>query len=157
MNFKFRPMTKADRGFMVEMLYEATIASGQTFDKDNVENDPHSFAYIKDFPKGNELGVIAETEGAVPVGAAWLRYFPDDDKPGVSGPELTIAIAPAYRRRGLAKRIMAELYAAAKRQNITVIKLGVHQENVAAVEFYKNDGWESDVAFGEYLMMKRSL
>lgn len=157
MDFKFRKMSKTDHNFMVQMLYEATIASGQTFDVTDIKNHPHSFAYVQDFPRPGELGIIAETNAGAPIGAAWLRLFPNDEKPGISGPELTIAIAPSYRRQGLAKRIMAHLYAAARQENITTLKLGVHHKNSPAVEFYKNDGWEPDVVFGDYLMMKRSL
>ena len=53
------------------------------------------------------MGIIAESTDGTPAGAAWLRNFPEGDKPGISGPELTIAIAPSYRRQHLAKRIMA--------------------------------------------------
>ncbi|HCT7987719.1 TPA: GNAT family N-acetyltransferase [Serratia liquefaciens] len=157
MDLKFRPISKSDHNFMVQMLYEATIASEQTFDVTDVQSYPHSFAYVQDFPRTGELGIIAELNDSTPVGAAWLRNFPNDDKPGISGPELTIAISPSYRRQGLAKCIMTYLYAAARQENIKIIKLGVYHKNVPALEFYKNDGWESDVVFGDYLMMKRSL
>ncbi len=51
MDFRFRLITAEDRPFMVQMLYEATIASEQTFDIDNIENFPHSYAYIENFPE----------------------------------------------------------------------------------------------------------
>lgn len=157
MSFTFRPILKSDHDFLVQMLYEATIASEQTFDVTHIQRYPHSFAYVQDFPKTGELGIIAESHDRTPAGAAWLRNFPHDDKPGIFGPELTIAIAPSYRRQGLARGIMAHLYAAARQEGIIALKLGVYHKNVAALEFYKSDGWESDVIFGDYLMMKRSL
>ncbi|RAY38132.1 hypothetical protein DP183_06800 [Enterobacter kobei] len=40
MDFRFRLITAEDRPFMVQMLYEATIASEQTFDIDNIEIFP---------------------------------------------------------------------------------------------------------------------
>ena len=157
MDFRFRLITAEDRPFMVQMLYEATIASEQTFDIDNIENFPHSYAYIENFPEAGEVGIIAESTDGTPAGAAWLRNFPEGDKPGISGPELTIAIAPSYRRQRLAKRIMAQLYQAANALNIKTLKLGVYQKNVPALAFYKNDGWEPDVIFADYVMMKRAI
>lgn len=157
MDFRFRLITAEDHNFLMQMLYEATIASEQTFDLDNIENSPHSYAYIENFPKAGELGIIAESTDGTAVGAAWLRIFPEGDKPGVSGPELTIAIVPSYRRQHLAKRIMAHLYKAASELNIKTLKLGVYQKNLPAIEFYKNDDWEPDVIFGDYVMMKRNI
>jgi ribosomal protein S18 acetylase RimI-like enzyme len=157
MDLTFRIISKDDHAFMVKMLYEATIASEQTFDVTDIENYPHSFAYIEGFPKMGEVGIIAELSDGTPVGAAWLRNFPQGDKPGISAPELTIAVDPAYRRQQLAKRIMAHLYVAARQNNITMLKLGVYCKNVPALEFYKNEGWQSDVIFGDYVMMKRPV
>ena len=77
------------------------------------------------------MGIIAESTDGTPAGAAWLRNFPEWDKPGISGPELTIAIAPSYRRQHLAKRIMAQLYQAANALNIKTLKLGVYQKKCA--------------------------
>jgi len=31
------------------------------------------------------------------------------------------------------------------------------KKNVPALAFYKNDGWEPDVIFGDYVMMKRAI
>lgn len=154
---KFRFITTDDHSFMIQMLYEATIASEQYFDVNNIKSFPHSYAYIDNFPKTGELGIIAELTDGTPVGAAWLRNFPEEDKPGIIGPELTIAVAPSHRRQHLAKNIMAHLYTAASQLNIKTIKLGVYQKNTSALKFYENDGWEHDIIFGDYLMMKRNI
>jgi len=157
LDFRFRLITAEDNRFLVQMLYEATIASEQTFDLDNIENSPHAYAYIENFPEAGELGIIAESTDGIAAGAAWLRIFPEEDKPGVYAPELTIAIVPSYRRQHLAKHIMEHLYKAANALNIRILKLGVYQKNLPALEFYKKDGWEPDVIFGDYVMMKRYI
>jgi hypothetical protein len=74
MDFGFRLITAEDRPFMVQMLYEATIASEQTFDIDNIENFPHSYAYIENFLK-RARWVLLRNHRWNQAGAAWLRNF----------------------------------------------------------------------------------
>ena len=88
------------------------IASEQTFDIDNIEISPFICIYRK-FPEAGEVVLLRNPQTELQQGCL-AQEFPED-KPGISGPELTIAIAPSYRRQHLAKRIMAQLYQAAMR------------------------------------------
>ena len=56
---------------------------------------------------------------------------------------LNIAIAPARRRQGLARRLMDELLDFARRHECTTVILEVRKSNRAAIELYHSYGFEA--------------
>jgi GNAT superfamily N-acetyltransferase len=78
------------------------------------------------------------------VGAAWLRFLPSDDAgygfvaDGV--PELGIGVHPAYRGRGVGRRLLRALLAAAREQGIARISLSVERANPAR-RLYLDEGF----------------
>jgi len=54
---------------------------------------------------------------------------------------LNVATLPEYRRRGLAREILAGLYAEAKARGAVTMTLEVRESNAAARELYKNEGF----------------
>ena len=62
-----------------------------------------------------------------------------------AGPEaelLTIAVDPAHRRQGIAKRLMLTAHESAKSAGVEEIFLEVSQENPAAKSLYEQFGYE---------------
>jgi ribosomal-protein-alanine acetyltransferase len=54
---------------------------------------------------------------------------------------LTVGVVPSARRRGLARRMLAALYAEAARRGATEIFLDVRVDNDAAIGLYRDEGF----------------
>ncbi len=157
-SYKIREAHSSDVPFMTLMLLEATKASQQDIELEKLADYPETEMYIKDWPRASEVGVIAESQSGEPIGAAWIRIFPESvHVVKYPMPELTIAVVSGYRRMGIASMLLRKLYKNVADRGIKEISLGVHSSNVAAIELYKKDGWVIDgtIMNGEYTMMSR--
>ena len=77
-------------------------------------------------------GVLAETEGE-PVGAAWYRLFTDDE-PGYGyvdekTPELSIAVVPLHRRKGIGEAVLRSCMVQAREEGFQSLSLSVASHN----------------------------
>ena len=82
-----------------------------------------------------DLGVVADHLPGPAIGAAWLRYLSADD-PGYGFvaddvPELGIGVHPEYRGRGVGRRLLRALLAAAQQRGIARVSLSVERANPA--------------------------
>lgn len=79
-----------------------------------------------------DTAVIA-TIDSIPVGAAWYRYWTDDNfilgYIEESMPVVVIAVEKEHRRQGLGKEMLEWLIDAAARQSIQRISLSVSEDN----------------------------
>jgi len=135
---RLRPATLADQAFLYEMLHEANnwdLTSdatrpplAETLAEDLVSR------YADDWGRPGDAGVVAEIDGAQ-VGACWLRLFTADHHgwgfvtPDV--PELSIAVTPAWRRRGIGARLLAAAVEQARQAGHPAISLDVMLANPA--------------------------
>jgi len=148
----------SDIPFMTSMLLEACASSGVHIERECLHQFPETEAYIKGWSPEKEIGLIAETENGIPVGAVWIRYVPElGHNIQEPLPEITIAIRTDYRRKGIAGRLMGTLYEKALQKGISKLSLGVHKDNSPAINLYKKQGWKEDSHFKEYIMMNRRL
>lgn len=152
----FREATGNDIAFLSEIVVSAAAASGVEVSVFELSAHPDTYQYVEGFPKRGDVGIIAEKEGGCLLGAAWIRSLPTDlhaiNEPL---PELTMGVLPEYKRKGIGKRLMEELYKAASVRGIHKISLGVHQDNLPAIQLYKMQNWSEDGHFREYIMMSR--
>ncbi len=114
MSCELRAATASDEPFLWEMLYLALFAPpGQPPLPRSVLRDPAIARYVEGWGmRSGDLGLIALIDGA-PVGAAWLRYFAASD-PGYGfvderTPELSVAVLPAHRGKGIGSRLLERL------------------------------------------------
>ena len=144
---RLRPSTAADQAFLYEMLHEANNWDlpadaprpplAETLVEEVVTR------YVDGWGRPGDDGVIAEA-GGEPVGGCWFRLFTADHHgwgfvaPDV--PELGIAVAPAWRRRGIGARLLAAAVARARQAGHPAISLDVMLENPARV-FYERAGF----------------
>ena len=78
---------------------------------------------------------------------------------------LTVGVVPSARRRGLARRMLAALYAEAARRGATEIFLDVRVDNDSAIALYRNEGFAElgrrrgyyDAGRVDSLVMRRGL
>ena len=135
-----RPGTPQDARFLRDMLRHAYYwRTGQ----DEDETGLHPMRYVENWGRPGDAAVIALDDG-FPVGAAWYRLF----KEGIPGygfvdeqtPELTIAIVPSMRGRGLGEELLSVLLDRARAEGRPRISLSVEPDN-PAIRLYEQHGF----------------
>ena len=103
-------------------------------------------------------GVIVEDPGGAGLGAAWLRYFIDDDPPygfvAADIPELSIGVSPASRGQGLGTRLCTRLLAHAHARGIRQVSLSLEKANPAR-GLYERFGFDTIRDDGDAVTMLR--
>jgi GNAT superfamily N-acetyltransferase len=137
------------------MVYEALyVPAGHPPLPESVLDQPDVSQYYRGFGRRiGDVGRIAETRGGEPVGAAWARQFTSTD-PGYGfvddhTPELSIAVLPAHRGRGLGTTLLLDVFAEVPRSS-----LSVDRRNPAR-RLYERLGFEVVAANGDTLTMLR--
>lgn len=160
MALSIRRVQASDAPFLAEMLVAAAYwrPDGPSGSVAEVLAHPQLAHYVAGWPRSGDLGVIA-SEGAQPVGAAWVRLFPESD-PGygfVSAniPELSMGVIRERRGRGIGSHLLDSLLAAAHEQKLAAISLSVESDNYAR-RLYDRAGFRPvDVASGSLTMLLR--
>jgi HAD superfamily hydrolase (TIGR01509 family) len=91
--------------------------------------------YVTGFGQPGDGGAVAEQVGGGPVGAAWFRTF-DPNRPGygfvaADVPEMSLAVAPEHRRRGLGRDLLDYALRQAAAAGYRELSLSVQPDNPA--------------------------
>jgi ribosomal protein S18 acetylase RimI-like enzyme len=147
-----RDAVAADREFVIDMVVAA--ANWARPDRTRAETlaDPSSARYVDGWPRPTDISVIA-TDGDIPVGAAFLRFFTESD-PGygfvrADVPELSIGVVADHRGHGVGKLLMRGLAGSARQAGLTSISLSVERTNTRATALYRAEGYRV-VEAGQY-------
>lgn len=89
---------------------------------------------LRQAQKGWIVRLVAEVDGQA-VGNVQLTVW------GQTGEIGSLVVAPPFRRRGLARRLLEGLIAAAKEQNLVALEIGVGVDQPAVLEFYRQLGF----------------
>ena len=105
--------------------------------------------YVEGWGRPGDRSLIL-IEGFQPVGAAWYRLF-TEAQPGYGfvderTPELTIAVVPSRRGKGLGDELLSALLERASKDGFAQISLSVEPEN-PALRLYERHGFHK---VGEY-------
>jgi len=162
MNIKLRKSQQSDIPFLKEMLYEAVFWR-------NSLNKP-SFDVGLSYPDvsksladwGNRDGDMAVISciDSTPVGAAWVRYW--NNKVNIRGyieektPVLVIGVHRAYRRLGIAEKMINWLIDEVSKYSIQEISLMVTKDN-HALYLYLKCGFKEFDDKGDSLLMLRKI
>ena len=162
MTIDLRKSKPADLPFMLRMLYEAVFWRDPT--------GRPSFEEVLAFPEVEKaLAGWGEREGdtaviaarnSVRAGAAWIRYFTEDNN--IRGyieettPVLVIGIHKDYRRLGIGTRLIDGLVDQAAEQGMRRISLAVSKDNVA-LNLYRKQGFVEHADIGDSFLMVREI
>ena len=145
-----RPAGAQDLPFLRDMLRHAYYARWGT------EADVPLERYVSGWGRRGDNALVAIDEFQ-PVGAAWYRLF-EGDEPGygfVDGetPELTIAIVPSRRGKGLGEQLLVSLLDQARKEGYARISLSVEPDN-PAIHLYEHHGFaKTDERAGAWVML----
>ena len=111
MDCLIRPITLEDTHFLWEMLYEAIyVAEGVKPPAGDVLLQPDIRRYLQDWGQPHDSGFVAlDPVTSNRIGAVWLRLLIGDQKGygyvDEATPELTIAVVPECRGKGIGTRL----------------------------------------------------
>ena len=162
MNALLRKSKHSDLPFMKEMLYEAVYwrpnPNKPSFDE-GLANPGVSNALDNWGNREGDVAVIALVD-ANPAGAAWYRFYSDDNS--IRGyidetiPTIAIAVHKDYRRQGIGEKMMEWLIDHASKHNIQRMSLMVSKDN-HAIKLYRKCGFLEYADKGDSLLMVRKI
>ena len=134
-----------DRALLESMLLEAAAwrAGAARPAIEGLLADPGLAVYIAGWGRPGDAGVVAELDGQR-VGAAWYRRFSDIAHgygfldPSI--PELSIAVDPLHRGRGVGTSLLDALVARARADGHAALSLSVEIDNPAR-RLYEDAGF----------------
>ncbi len=145
-DLKRRIGSSADLPFLREMLFEAA------FWRPSAERPPLSEGLARPdlakllagWGRPGDTAMIAESSGRERLGAAWYRFWSEDDHSygyvGPAVPELAIGVRAEARRRGVGETLLLALLAHAGAQGVEEISLSVELDN-PALRLYERLGF----------------
>ena len=115
--------------------------------------------YVDGWGRPGDTALLA-IEGGHRIGAGWFRLF-REAAPGYGfvddeTPELTIAVVPSRRGRGLGKELLAGLLAQAREDGFAAVSLSVEPDN-PALHLYERSGFAKVGERGGALVMRAQL
>lgn len=141
-----RPATPADADALLQALtFAADWRPGSTPRPPASMLDEPAFAhYVEGWPRPGDLGVVAEDHDGVPLGAAWCRFLPPEDRGygwvGPDVPELSIGLTPTARGVGVGRRMLEALIDQVWEHGIGQLSLSVELDNTA-MHLYRRVGF----------------
>ncbi|MEW6213251.1 MAG: N-acetyltransferase, partial [Acidobacteriota bacterium] len=146
LSISVRTLTSADEPFLWEMLHKVLylLQGDEPFPR-GIVRQPEISKYAQDWGNPGDIGLIAidETNQQM-VGAAWIRLLTGENKGcgyvDDATPELSIAVAPEYRRQGVGTQLLILLLSKARGQ-YRAVSLSVLSDD-PAVRWYQRLGFE---------------
>jgi ribosomal protein S18 acetylase RimI-like enzyme len=143
---QIRAVEPGDIGFLADMLCEAVAwRTGEAEAVRKHLGEPHPARYLDGWGRSGDRGVVVVDESGRRVGAAWCRLFTQDDRGygfvDEHTPEITLAVEPSARGRGLGEALMHALVAAARLEGHRALSLSVEEDNGRAARIYTKLGF----------------
>ena len=146
---------------MREMLMEAAYwrVDATRPPIDEALADPELSKLLADWGREGDVGVIA-VDDAIPVGAAWYRFWTEDNHSygyvAEDVPELAIGVVSERRGEGIGAALLDALMEAARDENVARVSLSVEKDN-PALRLYERAGFESMGELGNaWTMIRRT-
>ena len=153
-----RAIRPADQAVLWDAIYHAIfVPPGEEAPPREIVRDPTIARYVADWGRPDDVGLLACRSNGAPLGAAWLRClqgaqrgfgYVDD-----ATPELSIAVWPHWRGRGVGTGLLRALLEMAD-ERYAAVSLSVSGENPAR-RLYERFGFETVAEAGTSLTMRR--
>lgn len=160
MRIALRKARPSDLAFLRRMLYEAvfwrTIPNGPSLEEGLAYPDVRKA--LADWGEREGDTTVVATVDSTTVGAAWYRFWEEDDL--VRGyvdkatPVLVIGVRSAYRRQGVGTRMLEWLIDCASGHGVRRISLMVAKDNFA-INLYRQQGFLEYADKGDDFIMVR--
>ncbi len=160
----FRQIESTDQAFLWEVLYHALyMPEGAAPLPREIVREPALAQYVSEWGRAGDSGLMAVDEASgTPMGAVWLRQFTQlspaygylDD----TTPELSIALLPEYRGRGVGTQLLERMIDQARQQHpaSAALSLSVSSDNPAR-RLYERFGFITINTSGDSLTMRKRL
>ena len=134
----------ADEFFLKEMTYQAIYSpKGGGFLPRKILEEPAIRRYYADFGRKGDKAFVALSDGQA-VGAVWIRFAAAAQKGygfvRADVPELTLAVLPAFRGRGIGTALLARMLAELRAADLEAVSLSVARSNPAR-SLYERQGF----------------
>jgi GNAT superfamily N-acetyltransferase len=154
----FRAADAADEPVLREMLKLAVfVPPGSPAPDDSVFEQPELTRYVRGWGRPGDEGIIAVAAGDKPIAAAWMRLWSVADCGygfiDTRTPELSVAVRPEYRGRGIGTELLQRLLQRADHA-FQSVSLSVSLQN-PAVRLYQRLGFDTVVVDGGSMIMRR--
>jgi ribosomal protein S18 acetylase RimI-like enzyme len=162
MKLLLRESKQADLPFMKKMLYEAVFWRASA-NKPSFEEGlayPEVSKALADWGERDGDTAVVATISALQVGAAWYRYWTDDNF--INGyveeitPVIVIGVESDYRHQGIGGRMLEWLIDRASNHAIHKLSLSVSKDN-HALNLYRQQGFLECADLGDAFLMVRAL
>lgn len=156
-----RPAARGDAEFLKTMLFEAARWNPD-WPRETMEevlDEPTLRRYHQEWGRAGDGGAVAEIEGE-PVGAAWYRVFTSAE-PGFGFvdekvPELSIAVQPLHRRKGIGHALLHSCLVQAREEGFQALSLSVAVHNRSRM-MYQRVGFQQISERGDHWTMLVNL
>lgn len=136
--FSIRTLDSKDEAMLWKMLMHAAHESSLKAVKAN----PDLIRYVESWGRAGDVGVTAE-QRSMPIGAAWVRLWPHDEKGygyiSDDVPELAIALLPSFRGQGIGTKLLKQTLTIAQDQ-FPAVSLSIRADN-PALRLYQRVGF----------------
>ena len=162
MNILLRDSQHSDIPFLRKMLYEAVFWRA-TANKPSFEEGvayPEVSKALADWGERDGDTAVVATINSIPVGAAWYRYWTDDNF--IRGyieeitPVIVIGVQREYRHQGIGGKMIEWLIDYASKHSIQKISLMVSKDN-HAIKLYRQCGFLEYADKGDAFLMVRKI
>jgi len=87
----------------------------------------------------NSIGLVAKINGKIVGFVIGMLYI---ERTALAGHILTIDVSPAYRKKGIAQKLLKEIEKIFKEKGAKTCHLEVREDNVAALRLYQKLGYK---------------
>ena len=146
MNLELRPLAAADEPLLQEYLYLALfVPEGSPPLPREIVREPAVARYLRNWGRPGDRGLLAmDSSRGCDLGAAWLRLWPVGDEGygfvDYDTSELTMAVRPEYRGRGVGSSLLLRVLAEMDHLH-GAVSLSVSDANTA-IRLYRRHGFE---------------
>jgi ribosomal protein S18 acetylase RimI-like enzyme len=157
--YLMRALTPADQPVLWEMLYQAIyVGEGETPPILEIVQRPELARYVQGWGRPDDVGFAAvDGTSQQVVGAAWMRRWSGDERGygyvDEETPELSLAVLPEYRGRGIGTALLTRLLEVA-RTRYGAVSLSAAEANPAR-RLYERLGFKVVDRSGTSLTMQR--